>query len=217
MVDSSNFLAPLATGPYELGNFGNLQSLIDSYAATAVRADPTINSFNVDSVAAGSGYAVDTLSQAAPAGSECDAVGGGTLLACEFALTKPTIALISFSASNVTFMDSSQFRSELQSLVTQVQTSGVIPVLATIPAGSGVSLDQLADYNQAIVEIATQSNIPLWNLARALQERGISDPNSVAAEGPVNFTDPALSFGVNLRNLTALQALQAVRQAAGIQ
>jgi len=70
-----------------------------------------------------------------------------------------------------------------------------------------------------IVEVATQSGvtgIPLWNLARAMQERGISDPNSVAPEGPANFSDSALNYGFNIRNLTALQTLRAVRQAAGI-
>jgi hypothetical protein len=93
---------------------------------------------------------------------------------------------------------------------------GVIPVLATIPAGGGYTLDQVASYNQVIVEVATQSGIPLWNLARAMQERNISDPNSVAPEGPGNFSDSALNYGYNTRNLTALQTLKAVRQAVGI-
>ena len=49
-----------------------------------------------------------------------------------------------------------------------------------------------------------------------MQERNISDPNSVAPEGPGNFSDSALNYGYNTRNLTALQTLKAVRQAVGI-
>jgi hypothetical protein len=74
----------------------------------------------------------------------------------------------------------------------------------------------VAPYNQVIVEVATQSSIPLWNLARAMQERGIGDPNGVAPEGPANFSDSALNYGFNIRNLTALQTLKTVRQAVGI-
>jgi hypothetical protein len=217
-MDSASFMVPFAAGSYDLGSFGSLQGLIDVYKATAVRPDPTINSFNVDSVAAGSGFGIDALSGGAPAGGACDAVGGGTVLSCEFQLARPAIALISFSAPNVTFMAPDQFRSELQSLVVTVQsTYGVIPVLATIPAGGGYSTEQLAEYNRAIVEVATQSGVPLWNLWRAMQERGIGDPNSTAPEGPANFSDAALNYGYNIRNLTALQVLQTVRQAVGIQ
>ncbi|HVO71403.1 MAG TPA: hypothetical protein VMT24_15240, partial [Aggregatilineaceae bacterium] len=112
------------------------------------------------------------------------------------------------------------FRAELQSLVADMLSNyGVIPVLATIPAGNGYSTEQLAEYNRAIVEVATQSGItgvPLWNLWRAMQQRGVTDPNSVAPQGPANFSDAALTYGYNVRNLTALRVLEAVRQAAGI-
>ncbi len=221
-TDSPSFLAPFATpGAYNLGNFGPLQATIDFYSTTSVRATngPVINSLNVDSVAAGPGYGIDGLASGA-SGPPCDAIGGGTLLSCELALTKPAVALISFGAPNVTYMPPEQFRAELQSLVSDLLSNhGVIPVLATIPAGNGVTSEQLLPYNQAIVEIATQSGVggvPLWNLWRAMSERGISDPNSVAPDGAGSFADASLSYGANIRNLTALQTLEAVRQGAGI-
>jgi hypothetical protein len=220
-MSSSNFMAPFATaGQYDLGNFGSLEATIGFFRGTPVRSDPSINSFNASSIAAGNGYGIDALSGPAPAGPPCDAVGGGTLLSCELQLTKPSIALISFSAANVTYMPPEQFRAELQSLVADMLSNyGVIPVLATIPAGNGYSTEQLSEYNRAIVEVATQSGItgvPLWNLWRAMQQHGVADPNSVAPQGPANFSDAALSYGYNVRNLTALQVLEAVRQAAGI-
>ncbi len=218
-VASDQFLAPFAGDQYNLDNFQALQGLIDLYRATPVRADdPAANSLNVDSVAAEAGFAIDSLSAPAPSSGVCASTGAATVLGCEFAATRPAVALISFSAPNVTFMNPDQFRSELQVLVTDsLSQYGVIPVLATIPAGGNATTEQLAEYNRAIVEVATQSGVPLWNLWRAMQERGISDPFSVAPEGAGNLTDPALSFGYNVRNLTALQTLQAVRQAAGIQ
>jgi hypothetical protein len=218
---SSNFMAPFATaGQYDLGSFGALEATINFFRGTPVRSDPSINSFNASSIAAGNGYGIDALSGPAPAGPPCDAVGGGTLLSCELQLTKPSIALIGFSAANVIYMPPEQFRAELQSLVADMLSNyGVIPVLATIPAGNGYSTEQLAEYNRAIVEVATQSGItgvPLWNLWRAMQQRGVTDPNSVAPQGPANFSDAALTYGYNVRNLTALRVLEAVRQAAGI-
>lgn len=218
-MDSPNFMAPFAVSGYDLGGFGYLQATVDFYAATAVRPalDPAINSFNVDSVAASNGWGIEDLSGPAPGGAPCDAVGGGTRLSCEYQVARPSIALISFSAANVTHLPAEQFRSELQTLVFDSMSSyGVIPVLATIPAGGGYSTEQLAEYNRAIVEVASESDVPLWNLWRAMQERGISDPFSVAPQGAGNLTDAALSYGYNMRNLTALQTLQAVRQAVGI-
>ncbi len=218
-MDSGNFLSPFAVGPYDLGNYGALQATIDFFGATPVRPaiDPTITSFNVDSVAAGDAYGIDTLSGPAPGGAPCDAVGGGTLLSCEYQVSRPSIALISFSAPNVVYMPPEQFRSELQALVANSMSNyGVIPVLATVPAGNGITTEQLADYNRAIVEVATQSEVPLWNLWRAMQERGIVDPNGVSPDGAGNLTEPSLAYGYNVRNLTALQVLEAVRAGVGI-
>ena len=218
-MDSPNFMAPFAVSGYDLGGFGNLQATIDFYAATPVRPalDPAINSFNVDSVAANDGWGIEDLSGPAPGGAPCDAVGAGTRLECEYMISRPSIALISFSAENVTYLPAEQFRSELQTLVFESMSGyGVIPVLATIPADGNHSTEALAEYNRAIVEVASESDVPLWNLWRAMQERGISDPFSVAPQGAGNLTDAALSYGYNMRNLTALQTLQAVRQAVGI-
>jgi len=217
-VASDQFLAPFAGDQYALGSFQALQPLIDLYRATPVRADnQAANSLNVDSVAAAPGFAIDSLSAPASPSAACGDGSATTALGCEFAATRPAIALVSFSAPNVTFMSPEQFRSELQVLVMDsLSQYGVIPVLATIPADGSATTEQLAEYNRAIVEVATESGVPLWNLWRAMQERGISDPFGVAPEGAGNLTDAALSYGANVRNLTALQTLQAVRQAAGI-
>jgi len=219
-MDGPNFMAPFATpGAYNLDSYGTLQATIDFFGATPIR-DSGENSFNADSLAAGPDYGLETLATPAPGGSPCDAIGGGTLLSCELQLDRGSIALVSFSAQNVAYLPPEQFRAELQALVTDLLSNyGVIPVLATIPEGGGYTSDQLLPYNQAIVEVAQNAGIagvPLWNLWRAMQESGVGDPNSVAPAGPADFSAASLSFGYNVRNLTALQALEQVRQAVGI-
>ncbi|MBN1203074.1 MAG: hypothetical protein JXJ20_14585, partial [Anaerolineae bacterium] len=216
LMDGPDFMTPFASDTYNLGSYGSLQDTIDFYRGTPVRDDTTINSFNVDSVAAEPGFGLDMLSGTAPGVPPCDMVGG-TNLSCEYLVTHPSIALISFSAANVTYMDPAEFRNELQTLVfDSMSTYGVIPVLATVPADASATTEQLTEYNRTIVEVANDSGVPLWNLWRAIAERGITDPAGTSPDGPAIFTDPALSFGVNVRNLTALQVLEAVRQAANI-
>jgi hypothetical protein len=223
-VASQNFMVPFATpGQYDLGNYGYLQATIDAYSMTPVRpsVDLHINSFTVDSTAASEAeFNADQLMASVVVDPICQGVGSSPLT-CEYSLTKPAIALISFDASNVIYMDPSVFRSSLQSMVSVSLTQyGVIPVLATIPSTDSVSTEQLTEYNRAIVEVATQfgggSGLPLWNLWRAMQERGITNPYGVAPEGPGNLTEGALNYGYNMRNLTALQVLASIRQAANI-
>jgi hypothetical protein len=225
-----NFMVPFGTpGQYDLSG-RDLQATIDAYTSTPVRpsVDPAINSFTVDSTASSEAeFNADQLMTQVVIDSICQGVGS-TPLGCEYSLTRPAVALISLAmvvrpaiaASNVIYMDPSVFRSTLQSIVdTSASQYGVIPVLATIPATDSVSTEQLTEYNRAIVEVATQfggTGLPLWNLWRAMQERGITNPYGVAPEGPGSLSDSALSYGYNVRNLTALQMLKRVRQAANI-
>ncbi|MBN1563912.1 MAG: hypothetical protein JXA10_08735 [Anaerolineae bacterium] len=223
VLDNPNFMTPF-NNQYNLGNYGSLETTINFYKFTQVRAgtDPLTNSFNVDSgaVVAQQDFGIDLLTSTVTPDEQCKAINAPSSLACEYTLTKPSIALISFNAANVIYMDPSAFRSELQSIIQQtLQNYGVIPVLATIPADGVATSEQLLPYNQAIVEVAQQSGIagiPLWNLWRAMQERGITDPTTVAPAGAGDLTDASLGYGYNIRNLTALQVLDAVRAGVGI-
>ena len=67
-MDSQSFMVPFAGDQYQLGIFGSLQGLITAYASTPVReaTDPATNSFDVDSIAAGADFGVDSLTAPAP-------------------------------------------------------------------------------------------------------------------------------------------------------
>lgn len=223
---SPNFLAPFAGDPtaYNLDSFGPLQqAVIDVFTNTPVReaTDPTLDSFDVSSVAAGEFYGLDSLFDPAPSGPPCDGLGAPTILGCEFLASRPSIALISFTGANVMHLDvgSGQFQSLLNSLITDsLSTYGVIPVLATIPEDTSYSTQQLEPYNQVIVDVAEQSGVPLWNLWRAMKYYQVDNANvyNVAPDGPGDLKASSLVYGYNVRSLTAMQTLQAVRQIVGI-
>ena len=85
-------------------------------------------------------------------------------------------------------------------------------MLATVPAGAGATTEQLAEYAR---RSWWRPGADRCGTVAGVQERG-TELRSISPLGPGDLTDASLSYGVNVRNLTALQTLQAVRQAAGI-
>ena len=77
---------------------------------------------------------------------------------------------------------------------------------------------RVQDYNTIIRSVAAAYSIPLWDYWRALQAlpgKGLSSdgilPSFDTAPGSTGlFTPDHLQYGFNMRNLTALMALQAV-------
>ena len=205
-----DFLVPFAAGEYDLGDYADLQDTIDFFAVTSVRPaqDPAINSFDVESVA---GYDLETLALPAPSDPPCSDANS-TVLGCELRATRPGVALVSFGAAGAVTYTPSQWDAALQALVAEsLETYGVIPILATIPADADHSAELLAPYNRVIVTVAAGARLPLWNLGGAMALYGVTDPDSVAPEGPAVFGEDALQYGMNVRNLTALQVLAVVR------
>ncbi|NDJ87345.1 MAG: hypothetical protein GYB66_15810, partial [Chloroflexi bacterium] len=202
-LSNANFLDPIAVGNYNLGNFSNLQTAIDHY------------NFAIQSVAVGSGWNVQTLLDPAAADPGlCDP--GATPLDCELRRSSPVVIFISFAPSNATAVDVATFKSTLETIVDQSLGAGTIPVLATLPDDGTVDPATLAQYNQAIVEVATEHSahpdldVPLWNVYMTMQgaPQGVY---AVAPAGAADFTDPSLTYGVNRRNWQALQILEAFR------
>jgi hypothetical protein len=197
-----NFLTNFGTpGSYQLGNNGSLQSIIDTYTATG--------SFTAPRYAAGNGWGIDTLYQPSGDGA-CDTANGETALACDLRNNAPAITLVMFIPNNATALSSGDFRSYLQQVVNDAMNSGSVPVLVTLPNDGSIDPATLDEYNQVIVEVATNANVPLWNLYITMQNA----PNGVYSTGGTDafdLTDPALGFGANRRNLVALQVLERIR------
>jgi hypothetical protein len=210
-VNSVEFLDDLASGNYDLGNYGALQPVIDFYNAQPAHdalGDPAM-SFNVQSAATGDGWTIEDLFNPNVAPDFC--APGETPLDCELRLSRPSVLFVSFSAANATATPPDVFRANLQQVVNTALAGGVIPVLATIPDDGAVDADTLAQYNQAMVEIALESEVPLWNLYATMQEAP-AGVYAVGGFGPGDFSDAALTAGVNRRNLHTLFILQSIQQ-----
>jgi hypothetical protein len=195
VVGSSDFLDAFATGPYSLGNYGYLQPLIDFYTG----GQPN-NTFNMPSYSAGNSWTTtDLLNAQTPA--EC---GGASPLVCELNSAKPAVMFVGFKPSNAVAVPVDVFKSELNSIVATITSAGTIPVLMTLPDDGSIDAGTLSAYNQAIVEVATNANIPLLNIYVTMQPVGAGQ---VYAVGGANSADLTASQGANQRNRAALEIL----------
>lgn len=215
MTDNPYFLRPLGAGDYALGEYADLQPVIDHYAAGAE------NPFARLSQAAAGGFNAASLLDSLWANPEfCEA--GETPLACELRLMQPSVALIMFGTNDVFYLDAAQFDYFLRGIVAETIRGGALPVLSTFPHRPEFP-DKAVLYNQVVVRIAEDYDVPLINLWRALEplpNQGV-DPEetthmSAPASGAVcHFIGENLQAGFTVRNLLTLQTLDALLQAAG--
>lgn len=196
-INGPGFMDPIALGQYNLGNFGSLQDAINYFQ------------FTYTSVAIGSGWTPSTLLNPSAADPGlCQP--GETPLACELRSRAPVIMFISFAPNSANSIGLNQFITDLETVVTQTINSGTIPVLVTLPNDGTVDAATLAQFNEAIVELADTYDIPLWNLYNTMQ--GAS--NGIYATSPggaADYSDASLAYGVNRRGLAALRILDAFR------
>ena len=207
------YLTPFGRGNYNLNNYAYLQPIIDYYATETAR---TANSFQNDSLAAYNGWRASTVlnpDKAAP--TYCQP--GETPLVCEYRLTRPAIALIMLGTNDVIPTTPGEFDQQMRMIVAISIEKGVIPVLSTIPEYKQVAMHQeVAQLNDIIASIARDYQIPLWDyhlIIGGLPNNGIGEDGvhpSVNYSHPAEFTTDYLGLGMTVRNLSALQVLDAI-------
>lgn len=212
------FLAPLGEGYANLGDqFAYLQGIVDYYSVTRAR---TNNSFVNQSLAAGIGWTAAAVTNPDYAAwQHCE--HNESPLRCEFRHSQPTMAIIMIGTNEVTWLGVEDYRLNMQRIVDTSVSSGVIPVLTTLPYRRG-NEERVDAYNQAVREIAAANRIPLIDYApimRSLPNDGLDSerkhPTAVPGNqyrGSVDFTGENLQYGFTIRNLMTLQMLAAVRQ-----
>lgn len=132
---------------------------------------------------------------------------------CEYRLWTPSISFVALGTNDV-YMKLDEFDRHMRSLVEKtLERFQVVPILAT----KADSLDPDGTFNQVIAQIALDYELPLWNLWRAMEplpNHGLRDDQIHPSAGSVSFCDFSESeletYGWPVRNLTALQALDAV-------
>ena len=195
------FLGDFDLGPdfYRLGEYKNLADVIQEFQG----------SFNRTSLAARSGFTTSSLFT--PLWSDrtfCES--NEPPLACEYRLNKPVIAFIMLGTNDVWHPE--RFEPQMREIIEISIENGVIPILST-------KVDnQEGDWsiNAIIADLADEYEIPLWNFWGAvnfLPNRGMQPDNAHLTWGRNFFDDPeAMKMGWPVRNLTALQVLDAIWQ-----
>lgn len=190
-------------GWYELGEqYAYLQDTIDYYQG----------SFSRTSLAMRDGYnvaAILTPLRADP--KKCEK--GENAVACEYRLYNPSVALISLE-TNFNNRPADDYGKYMRQIIEYTIEQGIVPILAT--KGDNVEGDN--SINAEIAEIAVEYDIPLWNFWAALQPLPHQGHDTQWNDGfhlsfARNFFDQPkeMTYGWPWRNLTALEALDAVR------
>jgi hypothetical protein len=144
-----------------------------------------------------------------PKPKECNS--GETPLACEIRVNNPSIVIISMEES--WSGDIGKYDGYMRKIVEYVLSQDVVPILVTRAEEPDIKIS----INATVARIAYDYNVPLWNFwaaAYPLPSHGLTaDEFHLTWAGPF-FDDPArMEMGWPWRNLTALQAIDAVWRA----
>ncbi len=202
------FLTAFDTAQFDLGDYSNQLGPVVSFFA---------GSFGRGSQAAGNGWGADRIIE--PGYNNPGFCGSDTPLVCEYKHVKPAVALIMIGTNDAGGVDPGVYAANLRRIVQISIDMGVIPVLTTVPpkhldAWNNARINQ---WNDIIRAMARQYDIPLldyWYALQTLPNQGISadgvHPSAPPGEATAFFTASNLKYGYTMRNLTALQMLDAL-------
>lgn len=206
---------------YDLGEYGYLQGVIDRYASASPRRD-TDDSFTYTGVAAHNGFTVWSVLD--PRWADRNVCYKDEIpLACEYRLTRPGVAIIMLGSADLHVMDMQQFQQGLRHIVIYSLNSGTVPILSTFP-GHPARYDQTRAFNWAMTQVAQEYGVPvmdLWQALESLPHRGMVEDGFHMTTPPNDdlagaFKQHSLqNYGMTVRNLMSLQALEAVWQVLG--
>jgi hypothetical protein len=195
---------------YDLGQHGDLADVIQFYSRTSPREGEP-NSFAANSLATANGYTVASVIDPLWLMSGMCPDGTSPLM-CEYRLSRPSVAVIMFGSNDIAALEPKHFDFFLRVVVHQTIEQGIIPLLSTFP-GSTRSEERTHQFNQIIVQVARDYDVPMMNLWAALQPLpGVGRDGSVylskySYESVGNFTEDGLQYGYNMRNLLVLRSL----------
>jgi hypothetical protein len=208
-------LNPIGDGIYNLGEYTYLEDVIDFYRAGATRDGH--NSFNETPLAAAIGWTTYRVLDPAESDPALCSPSESPLL-CEYRLLKPSVSLIMLGTNDVSILDTASYRANLETIVQLSEAQGIIPILTTIPDRDGFE-ERSRVFSQIIANVAAEYAIPLIDYGGAMSALGRDafDEDNVhpsvppkGYEGAADFREFNLRYGYVLRNLTALQMLDAV-------
>jgi hypothetical protein len=197
-IENPFFMARFDEGPYDLGDYGYLQAVIDHFAGSHGR----------QGVGVRRGFHSWTVTDPAWADKSL-CLPNENSVACEIRLHNPSIMLIRLGSNDAGVPGG--FEQNMRQVLDICIDSGVIPVLGTKAdrfEGSDVN-------NQILRRLAAEYQIPLWDfdlVAGTIPGRGLDvDGVHLTTFYAHNYTSPtAFQRGHSMHNLTALMALDAI-------
>jgi hypothetical protein len=183
---------------YRLGEFASLQPAIDWF----------MGSFARESLAVKGGMNVAAV--LSPLRADANFCGQGeSPLACEFRLNNPSFAIISMEEA--WSGEPEKYGKYMRQVIEYTIEQGILPVIAT----KADNLEGGDRINTIIAQLAWEYDIPLWNFWAAVQPlsgHGLIEDGFHLTHGNNFFFDVSLNgqTGYTLRNLTALQVIDAV-------
>lgn len=182
---------------YDLGSYQNLIPVIDHFAGSFARTG----------MAARRGFNTQRIldpSESDP--NSCEA--SESPLTCELRLHQPAFAILSLGTNQV--WKPEEFETGMRQILEVLLSQNVLPILST----KGDNLEGDHRINRTIACLAQEYDIPLWNFWSAIQplpSQGLQPDFEHLTYGITDFDDEhAMQTAWTVRNLTALQALDAV-------
>ncbi|MGD8814838.1 MAG: hypothetical protein PVI78_10225 [Anaerolineales bacterium] len=204
-ISANWFFIAFDNGPqcYDLGPYTDLQIVIDAFTGSFAR----------QSLAAGPGFStLHVLDPMTADYASCE--NGETPLECELRMHQPSFAILSMGTSQAWRVE--EFETDMREIIHILLDHGVVPILST----KGDNLEGDHSINKIIVELAQEYQVPLWNFWLAIQplpRHGLQLDLEHLTWAPTDLDDPqAMSYAWPWRNLTALQALEAVWNAVRV-
>lgn len=189
---------------YDLGPYPDLQPVIDHFRG----------SFSRMGMAARRGFNTQKILDPALSDlSECQE--DESPLFCELRLHRPAFAILSLGTNQV--WKPEEFEAGMRQILDTLLSHSVVPILST----KGDNLEGDYRINHAVACLAQEYEMPLWNFWAAIQplpNQGLQPDREHLTYGITDFDDEnAMQSAWTVRNLTALQALDAVWKAVTAQ
>lgn len=214
MTAADYFLVGFGSDDYDLGEYSDLLPVVEYFSTVAPDTNEfKSNAFASPGLATDSGFTTSSVLDPTWADKEiCEA--NESPLGCEYRVANPAYSLIMFGTNDVFYFEPSMFDYYLRLIVIETIQSDVVPVLYTFPVRPEFPEKSL-EFNQIIIKIAQDYDLPLVNLVVALEalpDRGVNVNDTIYLSLPEDdlvtiFNDDTLQAGYTLRNLLTLQTL----------
>ena len=182
---------------YDLGPYQDLHSVIEYFAG----------SFGRIGIGAKRGFNTNRILDPTLRDSTLCATSESPLT-CELRLHRPAFAILSLGTNQV--WQPEEFEAGMRRILDLLISSNVLPILST----KGDNLEGDHRINRTITCLAREYDLPLWNFWSAIQRlpnHGLQPDLEHLTYGITDFDDDhAMQSAWTARNLTALQALDAV-------